>query len=334
MQLTLKGGSSGFHSDYKQWPCACTGPPVIMTMSHSNTHSHTFAGSEHPRFGVKTIDVEGFPFLDLSEEQFADLIVHERKHGRGGWVITPNCDVLRVAHSDSKLRALFHSADAIVADGMPIIWASRIQGTPLRGGRVCGSDLIHSVPARCAEAGLSIFLLGGVDGSGDQTAAILQQRYPGLKVVGLFSPPFGFEKHPEQYDVMRNVIQQANPDVVFVALSIPKGERLIQEIRASAPDAWWIGVGAAFDFVSGTISRAPMIMQRLGLEWLYRMVQDPKRLVQRYLRDDLPYAALMFFNAMKRRFAPAQRPAVQPAETPAATTASTAATAEKPRIAA
>ena len=294
-------------------------------MPHSAHSTNNAVGSPHPRFGINTVDVEGFPFLDLSEAQFADLIVAERKQGRGGWAITPNCDILRQAHADPKLRALFHGADAIVADGMPIIWASRIQGTPLRGGRVCGSDLIYSIPSRCAQAGLSVFLLGGVNGSGDRTAAILEERNPDLRIVGSYSPPFGFEKHPDEYERMRALIHAATPDVVFVALSVPKSERLIQEIRASAPDAWWIGVGASFDFVSGVLVRAPSLMQRTGLEWLYRMTQDPKRLLRRYLRDDLPYAALMFFNAIRRRLAP-QRAAS------ASTAPPTAATAEKPRI--
>lgn len=302
-----------------------------MTMHQANTltHPHTLSGTAHPRFGVATIDVEGFPFLDLNEQQFVDLIVQERLQGRGGWAITPNCDILRQAHADPKLRALFHSADAIVADGMPIIWASRIQGTPLRGGRVCGSDLIYSIPEECARAGLSIFLLGGVDGSGERTATILAEKNPGLTIAGMYSPPFGFEKHPQEYARMRALIHEAKPDVIFVALSVPKSERLIQEIRAAAPDAWWIGVGASFDFVSGSIGRAPAFLQRVGLEWLYRMTQDPQRLVRRYLRDDLPYAARMFMNAVRRRFAPvhAPTPATQPVQAPSAT-------AEKPRIAA
>lgn len=255
----------------------------------------------HARFGVATVDIEGFAFLNLNEAQFVELVTAERQQGRGGWVITPNCDILRLAHADPKLRALFHGADAIVADGMPIIWASKLQGTPLTGGRICGSNLIYSVPASCAKANLSIFLLGGVDDSEQRTAAILKERYPGLRVVGSYSPPFGFEKHPEEYERMRITVQDAKPDIVFVALSVPKSERLIQEIRASAPDAWWIGVGASFDFVSGTIPRAPGFMQKLGLEWLFRMLQDPKRLVHRYLYDDLPYAALMLWKALRRR---------------------------------
>lgn len=291
--------------------------------THSPAVPHAIHGV-HARFGLPVVDVEGFPFLDLDEHRFVDLIVTERLAGRGGWAITPNCDILRQAHADPKLRALFHGADAMVADGMPIIWASKVQGTPLRGGRVCGSDLIYSLPARCAAAGLSIFMLGGVDGSELRAADILTARNPGLRIAGTYSPPFGFEKHPEQYERMRAIIQQAQPDVVFVAISVPKAERLIQEIRASAPDAWWIGVGASFDFVSGTITRAPSLVQKIGLEWAFRMVQDPKRLVRRYLRDDLPYAGLMFFNALRRRFS---RPKHVPKAADAPATA-----AEKPRI--
>lgn len=293
--------------------------------THDAAVSHGAIQGKHARFGIPVVDVEGFPFLDLDEHRFVDLIVTERSQGRGGWAITPNCDILRLAHADPKIRALFHGADAMVADGMPIIWASKIQGTPLRGGRVCGSDLIYSLPARCAAAGLSIFMLGGVDGSELRAAEILTARNPGLRIAGTYSPPFGFEKQPDQYERMRTMIQQAQPDIVFVAMGAPKQERLIQEIRASAPDAWWIGVGASFDFVSGTITRAPGLVQKIGLEWAFRMVQDPKRLVRRYLREDLPYAGLMFFNALRRRFS-TPPPVTKPAEAPAT------AAAEKPRI--
>lgn len=294
-------------------------------MTDSTAGTHAVAHAMHARFGIPVVDVEGFPFLDLDEHRFVDLIVAERLQGRGGWAITPNCDILRLAHADPKLRALFQGADAMVADGMPIIWASKVQGTPLRGGRICGSDLIYSLPARCATAGLSIFMLGGVDGSELRAAEILTTRNPGLRIAGAYSPPFGFEKHPEQYEHMRALIQQAQPDIVFVAISVPKAERLIQEIRASAPNAWWIGVGASFDFVSGAIKRAPSLVQKIGLEWAFRMIQDPKRLVRRYLREDLPYAGLMFCNALRRRFA-RPKPVATIKEAP------TTAAAEKPRI--
>ena len=117
----------------------------------------------------------------------------------------------------------------------------------------------------------------------------------------MHSPPFGFEKHPEHIEEMRAKLAEAAPDIVFVALSFPKGERLIRQIRDARPQAWWIGVGAAFDFVAGAIERAPEWMQRTGTEWIFRMTQDPKRLVRRYLWHDLPYAGVLFGQAVRRR---------------------------------
>lgn len=261
----------------------------------------TGTGTRGPRFGVPVIELEGLTFLDIDAAGFVDLVVTECEAGRGGWVITPNTDILRQTHEDPEIHALVASADVLVADGMPLIWASRLQRTPLHGGRICGSDLIFSVPAAAARAGLSLYMLGGAGDTGEQTARELQARHPSLRIAGMHSPPFGFEKHPEQIEEMRALVAEAQPDIVFVALSFPKGERLIREIRSACPSAWWIGVGAAFDFVAGSIERAPTWMQTTGTEWVFRMAQDPKRLVRRYLWHDLPYAGVLFTNAMRRR---------------------------------
>ena len=152
------------------------------------------------RFDVATIRLEGLTFLDLDERAFVELIVSEARAGRGGWVVTPNADIMRQAHEDDSIRALLASADALVADGMPLIWASWLQNTPLRGGRVCGSDLIVSLPAAAARANLSVYLLGGAGDTGARTAEILTRANPGLRIVGTHSPPFGFERNPEQID--------------------------------------------------------------------------------------------------------------------------------------
>jgi N-acetylglucosaminyldiphosphoundecaprenol N-acetyl-beta-D-mannosaminyltransferase len=254
-----------------------------------------------PRFDVKTVELEGLRFLDLDEPRFVELVISEARAGRGGWVVTPNTDIMRLAHQDPEIHALLRSADVLVADGTPLIWASRLQQTPLRGGRVCGSDLIVSVPAAAARAGLSVFLLGGGGDTSEQTAAALKRENPALRIVGTYAPPFGFERRPEEIAEMRRRVAQSQADIVFVALSFPKGERLIQQIREALPRAWWIGVGAAFDFVSGEIKRAPMWMQESGIEWFFRMSQDPKRLVRRYLWHDLPYAAVLLTGSLRRR---------------------------------
>lgn len=257
--------------------------------------------SQYEVSGIRSIHLGGLAFADISQQECVDLIVNERLAGRGGWLVTANTDFLRMAHRDGSIRNLFQQADLVVADGMPVIWASFLQGTPLRRGRVCGSDLIFSLPEACAKAGLSIFLLGGVDDIADRTEAVLTQRFPGLRVAGKYSPPFGYESQPGQYQAMHEAIRQARPDVVFVALGAPKSERLIQELRPSAPDAWWMGVGASFEFACGARNRAPRLMQRLGIEWLYRMIQDPKRLVRRYLCHDLPFLPVLFASALRAR---------------------------------
>jgi len=253
------------------------------------------------RFGVPTVSLEGLHFLDVDEARFVALVVDEARAGRGGWVITPNTDILRQAHADAGIHALLQDADALVADGMPLVWASHLQRTPLRGGRVCGSDLMSSLPAAAAAAGLSIYLLGGAGDTGENTRAKLLAEHPSLRIVGTYSPPFGFEKDPEQFATMARLLEDAAPDLIFVALSFPKGERLIQGIRAARPTAWWIGVGAAFDFFSGVLPRAPRIMKRTGTEWMFRMLQDPKRLVRRYLWHDLPYVGVLFAGSIRRR---------------------------------
>lgn len=267
----------------------------------SHRGSHHAPSDAAGRFGVDVVELEGLTFLDVDHAGFVELVISECAAGRGGWVITPNTDILRQAHEDPKVHELVASADALVADGMPLIWASRVQRTPLHGGRICGSDLIFSIPAAAARAGLSLYLLGGAGDTGEQTARELVRRHPGLRIAGTYSPPFGFEKHPEQIEEMRAKVAEAAPDIVFVALSFPKGERLIRQIRDARPQAWWIGVGAAFDFVAGAIERAPEWMQRTGTEWIFRMTQDPKRLVRRYLVHDLPYAGVLFGQAVRRR---------------------------------
>jgi N-acetylglucosaminyldiphosphoundecaprenol N-acetyl-beta-D-mannosaminyltransferase len=269
--------------------------------SHQGPPPSPAAADRMRRFGVPLVELEGLSFLDIDHTGFVELVVAESRAGRGGWVITPNTDILRQTHEDAEIHALVASADALVADGMPLIWASRLQRTPLHGGRICGSDLIFSVPAAAARAGLSLYLLGGAGDTGEQTARELVARYPALRIAGVHSPPFGFEKHPDQIEHMRALVAAAQPDIVFVALSFPKGERLIRQIRDARPQAWWIGVGAAFDFVAGAIERAPAWMQTTGTEWVFRMVQDPKRLVRRYLWHDLPYAGVLFTDAVRRR---------------------------------
>lgn len=249
----------------------------------------------------QTVTLCGVDLLAVSEPDCVELVVGACADGVGGWLITPNLDILRRCVADPDIRKLCGRADVRVADGMPLVWASKVQGTPLPG-RVAGSNLIVSVSKACAERGLSVFLLGGAPGVAEGAKEALLKRIPGLSVAGLYCPPFGFEEDEAELARIARTVGESGADLVFVALSFPKGEHLIERIRQELPDAWWIGVGISFSFLSGDVRRAPAWMQKTGGEWLFRLTQEPRRLARRYLIDGLPFSARLFASAIGRRF--------------------------------
>jgi N-acetylglucosaminyldiphosphoundecaprenol N-acetyl-beta-D-mannosaminyltransferase len=242
----------------------------------------------------------GVRFAPITEAECVATIVDDCARGRGGWLVTPNLDILRQCVRSPEVRQLVDGADLLVADGAPLILASRLLGTPLPE-RVCGSDLMSSLPAAAAARGLSLFLLGGNEGVAEDAARLLRERHPDLRVAGTLHPELGFEDRQESLDAIGAALAAARPDIVFVALSFPKGERLIARLRPLLPAAWWIGVGIAFSFLTGDVRRAPRWMQRTGLEWVFRLTQEPERLARRYLVDGLPFAARLLAWACARR---------------------------------
>lgn len=162
--------------------------------------------------------------------------------------------------------------------------------------------MIYSLTAAAAEAGLSVFFLGGNPGAADRTAAILSERNSGLKVAGTLCPPIGFEKDEKQMEAIRSRLIATEPGIVYVGLGFPKQERLIQQLRADLPRAWFLGIGISFSFVSGEVKRAPIYMQRLGLEWFHRLTQEPGRLFKRYLVHGLPFAGRLFIRSIGDRY--------------------------------
>lgn len=228
--------------------------------------------------------------IDRVDAQGAcDAILRGLDEGRGGWVITPNLDILRRLVIDTQFSTLCADADLRLADGMPLVWASRIRGTPLPE-RVAGSDLIWKLASRAAAAGRSLYLLGGNPGSADAAAAELTRRNPGLRIAGTACPPMGYEDLDGYLDGLERSLVDAAPDIVFVGLGSPKQELLIRRLRAVLPRAWFLGVGVTFSFTAGQIRRAPRWMQRLGLEWCHRLAMEPGRLWRRYIVHGAPFA--------------------------------------------
>ena len=236
----------------------------------------------------------------LTEAQCVEHLIDESSAGRGGWVVTANLDHLRRLVHDRSYAQLCAEASVVVADGMPLVWASRIQGTPLPE-RVAGSSLISTLSAAAAAADRSVYLLGGDPGTADAAANVLRQRDPRLRVAGTHFPPIGFDQDPARVTRIGNMLAQTKPDIVFVALGSPKQERLICTLRSRLPGAWWLGVGISFSFLCGQVRRAPGWMQRGGLEWVHRLAQEPNRLFRRYLVDGSPFAARLLAGAALQR---------------------------------
>jgi N-acetylglucosaminyldiphosphoundecaprenol N-acetyl-beta-D-mannosaminyltransferase len=235
---------------------------------------------------VRVADLE---FDRLCEEEVVRYITESSRLGRGGWVATPNIDICRQARRDPAARALVESATLIVPDGMPLLWASQLSGDPLIE-RVTGSSLIFSLSDAAARGGQSVYLLGGEPGVPDLAGRELARRYPGLKVAGADAPPPGFEQTAGAVLAVRERLLLAAPDIVYVGLGFPRQERLITQLVPSLPSAWFVACGAAIPMAAGTLSRAPCWMQRSGLEWMFRLLGEPRRLFRRYVVHDVPYA--------------------------------------------
>ena len=242
----------------------------------------------------------GLPFARVTREEVVDHVFRALERGDGGWIATLNLDYVRRCAADPDTRQLLSAPDLVVADGMPLLWAARLQGTPL-AERVAGSDLVWLLAERAAREGRSLYLLGGNPSAAEGARARLVARWPNLRIVGVSSPRISAESRPAELSSLGSLIVSARPDLVYVAFGAPKEERVISELRRLLPAAWWIGVGVSLSFMSGEIRRAPGWMQRSGLEWLHRLAQEPRRLGHRYLMQDLPFSARLLANAWLAR---------------------------------
>jgi len=251
----------------------------------------------------RTVAVGPLRIASLTASECVAHVLRELAAGRGGWLLTANLDHLRLCERDPDYLRLCRNASLVVADGMPLVWASRLQRTPLPE-RVAGSDLIGELCAAIARTGRGVYLLGGPPGDAEAAARALRERIPGLRVCGIAAPAPGFERDPGAQAGVLADVRDARPDLVFVALSKPNQERQIARLRSELPRAWFVGVGITFSFLAGRVRRAPAWMQHSGLEWLHRLAQEPRRLSRRYLVDGVPLGLKLLGNAALRRSGP------------------------------
>ena len=208
------------------------------------------------------------------------------------YVVTLNVDHVVRLQKDPEFRQAYRGASLVVADGMPILWASRLLGKPLKE-RVTGSDLVPGACRLAAGSGHAVYFLGGSKGVAEKAAENLRSVLPALRVAGCDSPPFGFESDPLEDQRVVERINQAKPDILFLALGAPKQEKWVAghihrlEIKVA------FCIGSALDYPAGAAKRAPRWMQRGGLEWLWRLFREPRRLVYRYLVDDMAFIGIL-----------------------------------------
>ncbi len=249
----------------------------------------------------KRCDLLGMDLACVDSAGLVDHIFERLAHKEGGWVVTANLDFLRRHAHDPEARALYGAADLRVADGMPLVWAARIQGTPLPQ-RVAGSALVTLLAARAEKEDRSIYLLGGTEEINQRARDVWLASWPGLRVVGMKSPRFSSPPTPEEISAASADLTATAPDILLVGLGSPKQEQVIRALRPHLPATWMIGVGISMSFVAGDVRRAPALVQTVGLEWAWRLGQEPRRLARRYLIDDLPFAFELFASALGRRW--------------------------------
>jgi N-acetylglucosaminyldiphosphoundecaprenol N-acetyl-beta-D-mannosaminyltransferase len=201
-------------------------------------------------------------------------------------VVTANVDYLRLTDQVPGFRNIINTADLVLPDGMPLLWGARLRGVPLRE-RVTGVDVLDDCARLAATQGYTIFLLGAAPGVAEEAACALRARHPGLRVAGTYAPPMRAFT-PDDDETMVRVIQEMQPHMLFVAFGAPKQDQWIRTHLERLGVPVCMGVGGAFDMLAGRVQRAPLWMQHCGLEWLYRVTQEPTRLWRRYFVHDLP----------------------------------------------
>lgn len=202
------------------------------------------------------------------------------------YVVTPNVDHIVRLEKDEELQKVYKNASLILTDGKPLIWISKWYKTPIKE-KISGSDLFPRVCQLAANKNYTMYLLGAAEGVADTAAKNLMKKYPGLNIVGTYSPPFGFEKNKQEMNKIKTQIQDVHPDILIVGLGCPKQEKFMYYHCKELGVPILFGLGASIDFEAGNIKRAPKWMSNHGLEWLYRFSKEPKRLFKRYFVDDL-----------------------------------------------
>ena len=220
--------------------------------------------------------------------QVVDILIQKQKNA---YVVTPNVDHIVKLESNENLKKAYSEADLILADGKPLIWASKIYRKPIKE-KISGSDLFPELCKHSAKKSYKMFFLGAKEGVAAKAAEKLKEKYKGLEIVGCYAPPMGFENDSVELDKITSLIKSVNPHILILALGCPKQEIFAHQYRKAFNVPLTFCLGATLDFEAGNVKRAPHWMANVGLEWAYRMYKEPKRMFKRYVLEDWKFAKL------------------------------------------
>lgn len=260
------------------------------------------------RSGLETLTLFDMPINNLTLAETLAAMGAHIEQGEQGYAVTPNVDHAVEFSQNADFRQAYHDASFVLADGVPILWAGKLFGKPIKE-KISGSDMLYWLTEYAAEKGYSVFLLGAAEGVGEEAARVLQELYPGLKVAGTYSPPMGFEKDPEENQRVIDLIRESGADICYTALGAPKQDLWNWRYHQETGAKLCLGIGASLDFVAGYVKRAPVWMQRVGLEWTWRIMQEPVRMGKRYLIRDAYFLVLLW---REWRHGTRERPKEQP----------------------
>lgn len=228
--------------------------------------------------------------VDMDETLSAidEMIASEKK----SYIVAINVDVVMKIEEDPYLKNVVDEADMVLVDGKPLIWIAKWHKHPVKA-KVSGSDLVPLLCERARDKGHSIFIIGGKDGIAVKAKENLEKDLPGIKIVGTYAPPFGFEKDEAELEKINTIISNVHPDILIACFGCPKQEKWIYENYQKYDAKLSVCAGATVDFLAGNVNRAPRWMSEHGLEWFYRFTQEPKRMFRRYFVDDVKILGLI-----------------------------------------
>lgn len=246
------------------------------------------------------IDFENIHFNRLTKLQVIDLIHAARMNETGGRLVTPNLHFYSLAIKNPILFEFINSHDVILCDGVPLVWLSKLSENPIPC-RIAGSDLIIDLLAYASSQRLSLAFIGGTNVTNRVVLEIIKCDYPGIKQTSFFD---GYLQSAlaikDELELLKE-LKMTQPDIFIVGLGFPKQEEVSQLLSEYFPKAWFINIGMGMKYLSGEMYRCPTLLQRVGLEWMWRLLSEPTRLFQRYIREDIPTCFLLFTRLIVQR---------------------------------